>query len=59
MRIQKNYQSIKIQLGMKSDMEAKLLCVVQHEIVYEAELFNRLNPEAKPREFNLLNNEAE
>ena len=32
---------------------------VYHEIVYEAELFNILNPEAKPREFNLLNNEAE
>ena len=32
---------------------------VYHEIVYEAELFNILNSEAKPREFNILNNEAE
>ena len=31
---------------------------VYHEIFYEAEVFNRLNSEAKPRKFNLLNTEA-
>ena len=31
---------------------------VYHEIVYEAEVFNRLNPEPKAREFNLLNTDA-
>ena len=29
MRIQENYQSIKIQLDMKSRMQARLLCMVQ------------------------------
>ena len=31
---------------------------VYQEIVYEAEVFNRLNPEPKAREFNLLNTDA-
>ena len=32
---------------------------VYHEIVYEAEVVNRLNAEAKPGQFNILNTEAE
>ena len=31
---------------------------VYQEIVYEAEVFNRLNPKPKAREFNLLNTDA-
>ena len=31
---------------------------VYHEIVYEAEVFNRINSEPKAREFNLLNTDA-
>ena len=30
-----------------------------HEIVYKAEVFNRLNSEPKARKFNLLNTDAE
>ena len=33
--------------------------VIITTIVYDAELFKRLKTEAKPKSFNLLNNEAE